>query len=338
MHLKRLLTTTVVSLAAVTSAAWAAPLTITGGGSSFDNPAFTRWFDAYKSVNPDVQFNYQPNGSGFGQSALMNGTLDFGASDFTLSDEQMGKSTQGPIVQFPIVAGAVVLSYTLPDAPKLRFDGDVVAEIFLGRITKWNDPKIAALNPGATLPDLDIIPVHRSDTSGTTFIFTDYLSAVNRDWESSIGRSASPKWPGGIGGKGNAGVAGQVKQLPGAIGYVELAYAVQNKLSFATMKNAAAKFVEASPDSVSAALAHATIPDDYRFSMVNAPGEDAYPIAGASWVLIPRHSKDAAKAKAMAAFFTWAVKDGQKLSKELEYAPLPSNLQQRIVKTIGELQ
>lgn len=312
-----------------------AEVSVTGGGSSFDQPLFAKWFEAYRQVDPNVQFNYQPNGSGFGQSSLLSQTIDFGASDFTMDDKKLATSTHGPIVQIPITAGAVVLSYNLPNDPKLKFDGETVAQIFLGKISKWNDPKIAALNPGVSLPDSAIATVHRADSSGTSFIFTDYLSAVSPDWESSVGRNASPKWPGnGLAGKGNAGVAGQIKQLPGTIGYVELAYAVQNKLPYATMKNRSGKFVEASPKSVSAALQTATIPDDFRFSMVNAPGDDAYPIAGASWVLLYGQPQSPEKGQAITAFFKWALTEGQKISPSLDYAPLPPALQSRAVSKL----
>ena len=311
---------------------------ITGGGSSFDLPAFTKWFEAYRQVAPDVVFNYQPNGSGFGQSSVLNQTIDFGASDFTLEDDKLAQSPNGTILQLPIVAGAVVVSYNLPGNPKLRFDGDAIAGIFLGKITKWNDAKLVALNPGVPLPAMDIVSVHRSDTSGTSYIFADYLSAVNAEWNSTVGRSSSPKWPGGIGGKANAGVAGQVKQLPGAVGYVELAYAVQNQLPYGLVKNQAGKFVNASPDTVSAALKTAKIPDDFRFSMVNAPGDEAYPIAGPSWVLVYQNQKDPAKGKALAAFLKWVVTSGQKISPTLEYAPLPEVLQKRVVTKIESMK
>ncbi len=308
-----------------------AQMAITGGGSSFDQPAFAKWFEAYRTVDPNVAFNYQANGSGFGQSALLSQTVDFGASDFTMDDRKMARSSNGPILQLPIVAGAVVLSYNLPGDPKLKFDGETVAEIFLGTITKWNDPKIAALNPDIQLPDSDIVTVHRSDSSGTSYIFTDYLSSVSPAWLSKIGRNSTPNWPGGIGGKGNAGVTGQVKQLPGAIGYVELAYAEENKLPYATMRNKAGRLVDASPDSVSAAMASATVPEDFRFSMVNAPGDNAYPIAGASWVLLYQHQSDATKGRALVSFLKWAVTDGQKISPQLAYAPLPEALQKRVI-------
>ncbi len=336
MKLKNLLLLGATLFAGLASTA-SADMTITGGGSSFDLPAFTKWFEAYKTVDSNVSFNYQPNGSGFGQTSLLNQTVDFGASDFTMADDKMATSKNGPILHLPIVAGAVVVSYNIPGDPKLKLDGDTITAIFAGKITKWNDPAIAALNAGVTLPDLDIVTVHRSDSSGTTFIFTDYLSSVSKDWESSVGRNAAPKWPGGLGGKGNAGVAGQIKQLPGSVGYVELAYAVQNKLAYATVKNQAGKFVDASPDSVSAALATAKIPDDFRFSMVNGAGDAVYPIAGPSWVLVYQHSADAAKGKELVSFLKWVVTEGQKISPALDYAPLPDAVQKQVLEKINTM-
>lgn len=316
-----------------------ADTSLTGGGSSFDQPAFTKWFEAYRKIDPSVRFNYQANGSGFGQSSLLNQTIDFGASDFTLDDANLGQSKSGPILQLPIVAGAVVISYNLPENPKLHLDGETIAEIFLGKIEKWNDAKIKALNPDLKLPDADIVTVHRSDKSGTSYIFSDYLSAVNKDWQSKVGRDGAPKWPGhGIGGKGNLGVSGQIKQLPGSIGYIELAFAVQNKLPYAAIKNQAGKFVEASPASVSAALKGVQIPDDFRFSVVNATGDEAYPISGISWVLVYQNQKDPEKGKALAAFLKWAVTEGQKVSLELDYAPLPEALQERVVAKIASIK
>lgn len=306
---------------------------INGAGSSFDNPAFTMWFDAYSKVDAKARFNYQSVGSGAGQKQLLAQTVDFGASDAPMTDEAMSKAP-GKILHLPVVAGAVVVSYNIPGGAKLKLDGDVLAGIFLGTITKWNDSKIAALNRGVSLPDLTIVVVHRSDGSGTTFIFTDYLAAVSPEWASKVGKNTSVNWPVGLGGKGNEGVAGQVKQLPGAIGYVELAYAEQNKLPFADLKNAAGKFVTASPSTVSKALATATIPDDFRFSMVNAPGDESYPIAGASWILIYQKQVKADHGKQLVAFLKWAVTEGQKLSPSLSYAPLPKNVQDRELKLL----
>jgi phosphate transport system substrate-binding protein len=311
---------------------------INGAGSSFDYPAFTKWFEAYAKTDPSVRFNYQSIGSGGGQKQLLNQTVDFGASDAPMTDASMA-TAPGKILHLPVVAGGVAITYNLPNNPKLKLDSDAIAGIYLGNINKWNDPKIAALNPGVELPDTGIIPVHRSDGSGTSFIFTDYLSSVNPAWADSVGKGASVKWPAGIGlgAKGSEGVAGQVKQLPGAIGYVELAYADQNKMPYADVKNATGNFVSPAPDSVSAALATATIPDDFRFSMVNAPGEKSYPISGASWILIYQKQKDADHGKKLVAFLRWAVTEGQKLSPALDYAPLPDNVQQRELKLLGTI-
>ena len=316
-----------------------AQLLLNGAGSSFDYPAFTKWFEAYSAVDATVHFNYQSIGSGGGQKQLLNQTVDFGASDAPMTDASMA-TAPGKILHLPVVAGGVAITYNLPDSPKLKLDSDVLANIYLGNITKWNDPKIVALNPGVTLPDLAVIPVHRSDGSGTSFIFTDYLSSVNPAWADTVGKGASVKWPAGIGlgAKGSEGVAGQVKQLPGGIGYVELAYADKNKMPFADIKNAAGNFVSPAPDSVSAALATATISDDFRFSMVNAPGDKSYPISGASWVLVYQQQKDPARGKNLVAFLKWAVTEGQKLSPALDYAPLPDAVAQRELKLIETIK
>jgi phosphate transport system substrate-binding protein len=301
---------------------------INGAGSTFDYPAFTKWFEAYGKDHADVRFNYQSIGSGGGQQQLLKETVDFGASDAPMTDEMMAKAP-GKILHFPVVAGGVAIMYNLPGDPKLKLDGDTLAGIYLGQITKWNDPKIAALNPDVSLPDLTILVAHRSDGSGTTFIFADYLCSVSPVWADSVGKGTSVKWPVGLGGKGSEGVAGLVKQNPGTIGYGELAYADQNKIPYANMKNSSGNFISPAPDSVSAALATAKIPDDFRFSMVNAPGEKAYPIAGASWVLVYQHPKNAERGQKLVSFLKWAVTDGQKLSAQLDYAPLPDSVQQR---------
>ena len=310
---------------------------VNGAGSSFDNPAFMMWKDAYSKIDKDVQINYQSVGSGAGIKQLTSQTVDFGASDAPMTDEAM-KSAPGKILHIPIVAGAVAITYNLPGAPVLKFDDATLSGIYLGTITKWNDPKIAALNPDAKLPSQDIVVVHRADGSGTSFIFTDYLSNVSPDWAKKVGKSTSVNWPAGVGGKGNEGVAGQVKQLPGAICYVELAYAQQNKLPVAELKNAAGKFVAPSPDAVSKAMGTATIPDDFRFSMVNAPGEGSYPIAGASWVLLYDKQSEAKKGKLLVNFLKWCVTEGQKMSPQLSYAPLPDSVQQRATKLLETVQ
>jgi phosphate transport system substrate-binding protein len=312
---------------------------INGAGSSFDNPAFTKWFEAYGAVDSSVHFNYGPAGSGAGQQQLLKETVAFGASDAPMSDENLAKAP-GKILHIPVVAGGVAVTYNLPNAPKLKLDSDVIANIYLGNIKQWNDPKIAALNPGVTLPDLAIVPVHRSDGSGTTFIFSDYLSSVNPAWADTVGKGMAVKWPAGIGlgAKGSEGLSGQVKQISGAIGYVELAYADKNQMAYADMKNAAGNFISPAPDSVTAALATAKIPDDFRFSMVNAPGDKAYPIAGPSWVLLYQKQKDADHGKKLVAFLKWAVTDGQKLTSQLDYAPLPEEVQKRELELLNTIQ
>jgi phosphate transport system substrate-binding protein len=310
---------------------------INGAGSTFDNPAFTKWFDVYQQKDSSVHFNYQSIGSGGGIKGLLDQTVDFGASDAPMTDEAMSKAP-GKILHLPVVAGSVAITYNLPGNPTLKFDADTLAGIYLGKITKWNDPKIAALNGGVDLPDMPIVVVHRSDGSGTTFIFTDYLSVVSREWAGKVGKSTAVKWPVGLGGKGSEGVSGQVKQLPGAIGYVEQAYADQNKLPVAKLKNAAGEFVAPSGEAASKAMATAKIPDDFRFSMVNAPGEGAYPIAGASWVLIYQKQHDAKIGRKLVEFLKWAVTDGQKLTPALSYAPLPENVQQRELQLLDTVQ
>ena len=317
----------------------AAPVNVTGAGSTFDYPAFTKWFEAYKAVDSGVQFNYQSIGSGGGIKNLTSQTVDFGASDAPMTDAAMA-AAPGKILHVPIVAGGVAIIYNLPGDPKLKLDGATLAGIYLGNITKWNDPKIAALNPGVSLPDFAIVPVHRADGSGTSFIFTDYLSSVNPAWADSVGKASSVKWPAGIGlaAKGSEGVAGQVKQVSGGIGYAELAYANQNKIPFADVKNSSGNFISPAPDSVSAALATAKIPDDFRFSMVNAPGEKAYPIAGASWVLVYQKQKAADHGAKLVAFLKWAVTEGQKMSSALDYAPLPEAVQQNELKLLETIK
>ena len=313
-----------------------AQMLINGAGATFPYPIYSKWFDEYARVDPSVRFNYQSIGSGGGQKQILEQTVDFGASDGPMSDENLAKA-KGKILHIPTVAGAVVVTYNLPDSPKLKLDGPVVADIFLGQITKWNDKRIAALNPGVKLPDTDIIVAHRSDGSGTTYIFTDYLTSVSKDWADKVGKGTSVKWPTGLGAKGNEGVAGQVKQLPGTIGYVELVYAHQNKLPFADLKNSSGKFITASLDSVTEALASATIPDDFRFSMVNAPGEKAYPVSGATWLLVYEQQKDPAKGKKLVEFLNWAASKGEGMASSLDYAPLPDSVQKRVqerIKTI----
>ena len=314
-----------------------AQMTINGAGATFPYPIYSKWFDAYAKVDPSVRFNYQSIGSGGGQKQILAQTVDFGASDGPMSDDNLAKAP-GKLLHIPTVAGAVVMTYNLPGTASLKLDGATIADIFLGKITKWNDPKLAALNPGVNLPTADIVVVHRSDGSGTTFIFTDYLSKVSPEWKQKAGNNTSVNWPTGLGGKGNEGVSGQVKQLPNSIGYVELIYALQNKMPYADVKNAAGEFVKPTLEAVTAALATAEVPDDFRFSMTNAPGKDAYPIAGATWLLVYQEQKDATKGKKLVEFLKWAESDGEKMAKDLDYAPLPDALQERVMKRINEIK
>jgi phosphate transport system substrate-binding protein len=319
------------------SATASAQMMINGAGATFPYPIYSKWFDAYTTVDPSVRFNYQSIGSGGGQKQILEQTVDFGASDGPMSDENLAKAP-GKLLHIPTVAGAVVMTYNLPGNPALKLDGPTIAGIYLGEIKKWNDPKLTALNPGVKLPDQEIVVVHRSDGSGTTYIFTDYLSKISPDWKSKVGNNTSVSWPAGIGGKGNEGVSGQVKQTPGAIGYVELIYAIQNKMSYADLKNAAGEFVKATLESVTAAMATASIPDDFRFSMTNASGKDSYPIAGATWLLVYEQQKDPAKGKKLVEFLKWAVTKGEDMAKDLDYAPLPPNVRDRVLKRIAEIK
>jgi phosphate transport system substrate-binding protein len=319
------------------SAGASAQMAINGAGATFPYPIYSKWFDAYAKVDPSVRFNYQSIGSGGGQKQILAQTVDFGASDGPMSDDNLAKAP-GKILHIPTVAGAVVITYNLPGNPALKLDGETIAGIYLGQIKKWNDPKLTALNAGVKLPDQDIVVVHRSDGSGTTFIFTDYLSKVSPEWKSKAGNNTSVNWPTGIGGKGNEGVSGQVKQTPGALGYVELIYAIQNKMPYADVKNSAGEFMKPTIESVTAALATADIPDDFRFSMTNAPGKDAYPICGATWLLVYQQPKDPAKGKKLVQFLKWALTDGEGMAKTLDYAPLPESVQQRVLKRIDEIK
>ncbi|HVM62566.1 MAG TPA: phosphate ABC transporter substrate-binding protein PstS [Verrucomicrobiae bacterium] len=314
-----------------------AQMLINGAGATFPYPIYSKWFDEYAKIDPSVRFNYQSIGSGGGQKQILAETVDFGASDGPMSDENLAKAP-GKLLHIPTVAGAVVVTYNLPGAPKLKLDGSTIVDIFRGKITKWDDVRIAAQNPDAKLPDLDLVVVHRSDGSGTSYIFTDYLSSVSDAWRTEVGRNTSVKWPVGLGGKGNEGVAGQVKQTPGAIGYIELIYAAQNNLPFADIKNSRGNYVSPSLASVTAAVATAKVPDDFRFSVVNAPGGDAYPIAGATWLLVYETQKDAAKGKKLVEFLNWALTQGEQLAPALNYAPLPENLQERALARVKEIK
>lgn len=303
---------------------------LTGAGATFPYPIYSKWFSDYAKLT-GVKINYQSIGSGGGIRQLSEETVDFGASDSPMSDEEMEKAKGGPIIHFPTVLGADVITYNLPgvSAP-LKFTADVIAAIFMGRVKKWNDSRIASLNPGVSLPSWDILVVHRSDGSGTTYIFTDYLSAAVPAWKTSVGKGKEVKWPVGLGAKGNEGVAGQVKQTPGSVGYVELAYAKQNNLPIAAVRNKAGQFVAASVSAVTAAAAGVgkALPanTDYRISIVDAPGADSYPISSFTWILVYQHQRDAVKGKKLVDFLNWAFTDGEKEAVTLDYAPLPTDM------------
>jgi phosphate transport system substrate-binding protein len=297
---------------------------LNGAGATFPAPIYTKWFSEYHKLHPNVQINYQAIGSGGGIRQITERTVDFGASDGPMTPEQIAAAPG--ILHFPTVLGAVVPIYNIPGVTaELKFTGPLLADIFMGKVLKWNDPAIAALNPGVKLPDTHIAVVHRADGSGTTYIFCDYLAKVSSDWKEKVGVATSVSWPVGVGGKGNEGVAGQVRQQPGAIGYVELIYAIQNKIDFGLVQNAAGKFLKASLDGVTAAAAGAAtnMPKDFRVSITNAPGADAYPISSFTWLLVYSKQTDPVKGKILVDFIRWMLGDGQKYCEQLAYAPLP---------------
>jgi phosphate transport system substrate-binding protein len=313
--------------------------TLNGAGATFPNPMYSKWFSEYHKLHAEVQVNYQSIGSGGGIRQVIASTVDFGASDMPMTDKQL-QEAKTKILNIPTVLGADVPAYNVPGVSgDLKFTPEALAGIFLGKISKWNDKAIAAANPGANLPDKDIIVVHRSDGSGTTFIWTDYLSKVSPEWKSQVGADTSVKWPIGLGQKGNEGVAGSIRQLSGAIGYVELIYAVQNRIAYGSVRNSAGAFVKASLEGVTAAAASAPkMPDDFRVSITNAPGKDAYPISSFTWLLIPAQSKDPAKGKILADFLNWMVADGQKMTSDLSYAPLPENVAAKVKEAIKQVK
>jgi phosphate transport system substrate-binding protein len=315
---------------------------LTGAGATFPYPIYSKWFADY-AAKTGVKINYQSIGSGGGIRQLSEQTVDFGASDAPMSDDEMSKAKGGQVMHFPTVLGAVVLTYNVPEITRpLRLTGDAVADIFLGQITKWNDAKIAALNPGVKLPASDIIVAHRSDGSGTSYIFTDYLTTVSPSWASGPGKGKDVKWPVGLGGKGNEGVTGIVKQTPGAIGYVELAYAKQNKLPYAQVRNAAGQFVAPTIESVTAAAAGAAkaLPPttDFRVSIVNAPGKEAYPISSFTWILVYANQSDATKGKKLVDFLRWAFNSGEAAASSLDYAPLPASMVSMLDKRLTQVK
>jgi phosphate transport system substrate-binding protein len=321
-------------------AAGASAQNLNGAGATFPNPIYSKWFSEYNQLHPNVKINYQSIGSGGGIRQVTDGTVDFGASDVTMTDQQISQA-KVKVMAMPTVLGAVVPVYNIPGVNKeLNFSGDVIADIYLGKITKWNDGRIAKDNPGANLPDKAILPVYRSDGSGTSFIFTDFLSKVSPAWNSGPGKGAAINWPVGIGQKGNEGIAGMVRQSPYSFGYVELIYAVQNKMSYGLVKNSSGKFVKASTEGVTAAAAGAakSMPADYRVSITNAPGADAYPISSFTWLLIPTHSTDPAKAKALADFIGWMLDHGEAEAALLTYAPLPKQVQDMVRKSVANIK
>jgi phosphate transport system substrate-binding protein len=312
---------------------------LTGAGATFPNPIYQKWFSEYHKAHPDVMINYQGIGSGGGIAQLQKTTVDFGASDGPMTDEQLA-ATPFKVFHIPTVLGGVVPTYNIPGVTaELKFTGDVLADIYLKKITKWNDPRLAKLNPGVKLPDADIVVIHRSDPSGTTYIWTDYLSKVDSDWANGPKRGAAVNWPVGLGGKGNDGVAGLVKQNEDSIGYVELIYAISNNMPYGTVKNAAGEFVKASLESVTiAADTVKDMPDDFRVSITNAPGKGAYPIASFTWLLVPVEWKDASKEKAFVAFLNWMVDQGQGMTHDLAYAPLPKSVAAKVKNRIKEIK
>lgn len=313
------------------------PVNLNGAGASFPAPLYTKWFDEYNKLT-GVQINYQAIGSGGGIRQITEGTVDFGASDGIMTDEQVAKAAaaHGPILHIPMTSGAVAVVYNLTGigSGQLKISSDVLTDIYLKKITKWNDSRITAINPGLNLPNTDIAVVHRSDGSGTTFIFTNYLSKVSDEWKTRVGNATSVAWPGDIGGAGNAGVAGQVQQIPGAIGYVELAYAVQNKMAWAQLKNLSGRHLEPSLDATTKAAEGVTLPDDMKIMITNSPNQAAYPIAGFTWILAYVNQADNAKGETLVKMLWWAIHDGQQYAPGLDYGPLSSTAVSKAEKQI----
>lgn len=313
---------------------------INAGGATFPYPIYSKWFSVYHTAHPNVQINYQSQGSGFGIAQVLAGTVDFGASDGPMNDDQLAKS-KVKILHFPTVLGADVPSYNVPGVSgTLNFTQKAISGIYLGTITKWNDLEIAKVNPGVKLPSDDIIVVHRSDGSGTTYIWTDFLSKASDDWKNKVGKGTSVNWPVGLGGKGNEGVSGLIKQTPDTIGYIELIYAIQNNIAYGAIQNPAGKFVKADLAGVTAAAAGASkeIPDDFRVSITNAPGAAAYPVSSFTWLLIPAQIQDTAKRDAIKAFLNWMLTDGQSYNEQLSYAKLPAGVVAKEKKAISLIQ
>lgn len=314
-------------------------LLINGAGATFPYPIYSKWFDEYTKIDSSVRFNYQSIGSGGGITMLRNQTVDFGASDAPMNDDQL-KQSPSPVLHFPSVMGAVVLAYNLPDLKKkIHLSGPLIADIFMGEIVKWSDPKIEQLNPGVTLPDDPIVTCHRSDGSGTSYIFSDYLTKVSTPWAKQVGKGTSLKWPAGLGAKGNEGVTGLVQQTPGALGYVELIYALKNNIPYAIVKNHDGNWINASLRGVTAAAAGAAsnIPADFRVSITDASGSNSYPISSFTWLLIYKNETDKVKGQAIVKFLKWCLTDGQKYAAALDYAPLPQAVVNKELQQINQI-
>lgn len=320
------------------TSAFAAPILINGAGATFPYPIYSKWFDLYSRINPDARFNYQSIGSGGGIKQITSGTVDFGATDGPMTDQQLAEAP-GRLLHIPMVMGAVVPTYNIPGIEKgVKFTPDALAGIYLGDITKWNDPRIASSNPGLSLPDSSIIVARRSDGSGTTYIWVDYLCSISSAWKMKVGKGTSVNWPVGLGGKGNEGVAGLVKQTPGSIGYVELSYAIKNNLAYGFVQNKAGTFIEPSIESTSKAASGVQMPPDFRVSLVNSANPEAYPISGFTWLLIYKNQKDPVKGKMIVDFVKWAVTEGQQYADDLLYAPLPQDVVAAIQKKLEEVK
>ncbi len=312
---------------------------LTGAGATFPYPMYSKWFDDYRKLHPGIEINYQSIGSGGGIRQVTEGTVDFGASDGPMTDEQIAtfkEKRRTGILHYPTVLGADVPCYNIPGVTEtLDFTPDALAGIFLGKITKWNDPEIAKANPKVKLPDSDIVVMHRSDGSGTTYVWVDYLSKISEEWKTKVGKATSVNWPVGLGGKGNEGVSGLIKQTPNSVGYVELIYAIQNKLAYGNVRNSSGKFIKASLESVTAAAALKSMPDDFRVSITDSGNKEAYPISSFTWLLIPEQIKDPAKKKVLVDFLHWMLADGQKQTAALSYAPLPREVVAKELKAIS---
>jgi phosphate transport system substrate-binding protein len=334
----------VVLLALLGTAAAAAVVSLTGAGATFPYPMYSKWFNEYHKLHPDIEINYQSIGSGGGIAQVTEGTVDFGATDGPMNDDQLKafEAKRGtPVLHFPTVLGADVPTYNIPGVTaELKFTPDALVGIFLGKITKWNDAQLTKTNPNVNLPDRDLVVVHRSDGSGTTYVWVDYLAKISPEWKQRVGVGTSVNWPVGLGGKGNEGVAGQISQVAYSIGYVELIYAVQNHMTYGVVQNASGNFVKADLASVTAAAAGAAqnMPDDFRVSITNAPGKTAYPISSFTWLLIPQKIADPAKKKIITDYLRWMLTDGQNMTEALAYARLPKEVQQKELKAISKIQ